>query len=48
MDMGNTVCGTAWNDALWSIALLLLVISFLFIIFIRKIGKRGEIIMNAK
>ena len=24
MDMGNTVSGTAWNDALWSLALLLL------------------------
>lgn len=43
MDMGNTVSGTAWNDALWSLALLLLVISFVFILAIRLIGKRGEI-----
>jgi phosphate transport system permease protein len=43
MDMANTVAGTQWNNALWSIALLLLVISFLFIIFIRKLGKRGDI-----
>ncbi|MBX4259860.1 phosphate ABC transporter permease subunit PstC [Clostridium estertheticum] len=42
MDMANTINGTAWNDALWSIALLLLIISFIFIIIIRKIGKRGE------
>lgn len=42
MDMGNTVTGTAWNDALWSMALLLLIISFLFIFVIRVIGKRGE------
>lgn len=42
MDMANTVGGTAWNDALWSLALILLVISFLFILFIRKIEKRSE------
>ena len=42
MDMANTIDGTAWNDALWSMALLLLIISFIFIIIIRKIGKRGE------
>lgn len=43
MDMGNTVTGTAWNDALWSLAFLLLIISFVFILAIRLIGKRGEI-----
>jgi len=42
MDMGNTVYGTAWNDALWSMALILLIISFIFILIIRAIGKRGE------
>lgn len=42
MDMGNTVSGTPWNDALWSMALLLLIISFVFIFVIRLIGKRGE------
>lgn len=42
MDMGNTVSGTAWNDALWSMALILLIISFIFILIIRAIGKRGE------
>ncbi len=42
MDMGNTVDGSPWNNALWSMALLLLVISFLFIVLIHKIGsKRG-------
>lgn len=43
MDMGNTVAGTPWNDALWSLALLLLIISFVFILVIRAIGKRGDI-----
>jgi phosphate transport system permease protein len=42
MDMSNTVFGTPWNDALWSMALLLLAISFGFIVIIRIIGKRGE------
>ncbi len=42
MDMGNTVSGTAWNDALWSLALFLLIISFMFIIIIRAIEKRSE------
>ncbi|HHW57680.1 MAG TPA: phosphate ABC transporter permease subunit PstC [Clostridia bacterium] len=41
MDMGNTVMGSVWNDALWSLALLLLLISFTFIIIIRLVGRRG-------
>lgn len=40
MDMGNTVMGTLANNALWSIALLLMIISLIFIILIRVIGKR--------
>ncbi|MBU3091953.1 phosphate ABC transporter permease subunit PstC [Clostridium sp. CF011] len=43
MDMANTIYGTAWNDALWSMALLLLIISFVFILIIRKLGRRGEV-----
>ena len=43
MDMANTVSGTAWNNALWAMAFLLMVISFLFIILIRRFGKRGEL-----
>lgn len=42
MDMGNTGFGTAWNDALWSLALLLLIMSLVFIVIIKFIGKRGE------
>ena len=34
MEMGNTASGSAWNDALWSMALLLLIISFIFIFVI--------------
>ena len=40
-DMGNTTSGSEWNNALWSMALLLLLISFLFILIIRLVGKKG-------
>ncbi|MBC8060095.1 MAG: phosphate ABC transporter permease subunit PstC [Clostridiaceae bacterium] len=43
MNMGDSVFGTPNNDALWSMALLLLIISFSFILIIRVIGKRGEV-----
>ncbi|MFF3023799.1 phosphate ABC transporter permease subunit PstC [Gottfriedia sp. NPDC057948] len=40
MDMANTMNGTSWNNALWSLAMILLLISFFFILIIRLIGKR--------
>lgn len=43
MSISNTVDNTPWNDALWSIALILLLISFIFILLIRFIGKRSEV-----
>lgn len=43
MTMANTANNTPWNDALWALAFLLLLISFLFIVIIRFIGKRGEV-----
>lgn len=42
MDMANTIFGTAWNNALWALSFLLLIVSFIFILIIRAIGKRGE------
>lgn len=42
MDMANTVSGTDWNDALWTLALILLIISFIFIVIVRMIEKRSE------
>lgn len=41
-NMGNTVTGSEYNDGLWTMALLLLLISFLFIFLIRIIGRRGN------
>ncbi|WP_052220673.1 phosphate ABC transporter permease subunit PstC [Clostridium homopropionicum] len=43
MDMANTIFGSEWNNALWSLSFLLLVVSFIFILIIRAIGKRGEV-----
>lgn len=43
MDMANTVGGTAWNDALWTLALILLVISFVFIVIVRMIERRSAV-----
>jgi phosphate transport system permease protein len=43
MDLGNTASGTAWNNALWSMAFLLLIISFVFILIVNRIGKKGSV-----
>ncbi len=40
MEMGNTVIGTLSNDLLWTMALILLFISFVFIMLIRTINRR--------
>lgn len=41
MDMGNTVQGSLWNSSLWSMAMVLLAMSFAFILLIRFFT-RGE------
>ncbi|MDT8718148.1 phosphate ABC transporter permease subunit PstC [Clostridium sp. 19966] len=43
MDMGNTADGDPLKNVLWSMAFLLLIVSFLFILIIRFISKRREI-----
>lgn len=43
MDMANTVFGTPWNNAMWSLALLLLILSFSFILLIRYIGSKKQL-----
>lgn len=40
MGMGNTVMGQTENNALWSLALILLAMSCIFMIFMRLTGKR--------
>lgn len=41
MGMGNTVMGSLQNNVLWSLALILLVMSLVFNIITRLIGKKG-------
>lgn len=43
MDMGATVVGTTWNNALWSMGLLLLLMSLCFILIIRVVVRRGAV-----
>lgn len=43
MDMGYTIMGSMWNNALWSMGLILLIMSFLFILTIRLVVKRGMV-----
>jgi phosphate transport system permease protein len=40
LDMGNTVAGEAWNQSLWTMGLILLLISFSFVVIVRRIGRR--------
>lgn len=39
--IGNTVMGTLPNDALWSLALVLLLMSLIFNLLVRTINKKG-------
>lgn len=41
--IGNTTMGTLPNNALWSLALILLLMSLVFNILVRVIGKRGSL-----
>jgi len=40
LDMGNTVAGEAWNEALWTMGLVLLIISFGFVAFVRRLSRK--------
>jgi phosphate transport system permease protein len=42
LDMGNTVAGEPWNEALWTMGLILLVISLVFVWTVRLISRRGS------
>ena len=42
VQMGNTVMGTLPNNALWSLALLLLIMSLVFNLLVKLVGKRGQ------
>jgi phosphate transport system permease protein len=40
LDMGNTVAGEAWNQALWTMGLVLIIISFFFVAFVRRLSRK--------
>jgi phosphate transport system permease protein len=40
LDMGNTVQGEAWNEALWTMGLILLFIALIFVTVVRRMGRR--------
>jgi phosphate transport system permease protein len=40
LDMGNTVFGEPWQDALWTMSLVLLIISISSVVLVRLINKR--------
>jgi len=39
LDMGNTVSGEPWNQALWTMGLVLLIMSFTFVVLARRLGR---------
>jgi phosphate transport system permease protein len=43
LDMGNTVAGEPWNQALWTMGLVLLLISFGFVAIVRRLARRSVI-----
>lgn len=42
MGIGNTVMGSLQNDVLWTLALILLIMSLVFNLIVRAIGRKGE------
>ena len=43
LDMGNTVAGEPWNEALWTMGLILMFISFGFVYIVRRFGRRATL-----
>ena len=43
LDMGNTVAGEPWNQALWTMGLVLLLISFGFVLLVRHLARRSAV-----
>jgi phosphate transport system permease protein len=43
LDMGNTVAGEPWNEVLWTMGLILLILSFTFVGVVRLLARRRAI-----
>ncbi len=48
MGIGNEMMGTVYSDVLWSLALLLLAMSFVFISVIHFIERKGGLNVNGR
>ena len=42
LDMGNTTPAETWNKVLWTMGLVLLLMSFTFVVLARYLGRRGS------
>jgi phosphate transport system permease protein len=40
LDMGNTASGQTWNQALWTMGLVLLLIAVVFVAFVRRLSRQ--------
>ncbi|QAY66577.1 phosphate ABC transporter permease subunit PstC [Paenibacillus protaetiae] len=43
LSMGNTVTGSTHNDALWSLALILMAMTFIFVFIVRWLERRAKV-----
>ncbi|MCM3129267.1 MULTISPECIES: phosphate ABC transporter permease subunit PstC [unclassified Paenibacillus] len=43
LSMGNTAMGSVHNNALWSMALVLLIMTFLFVLLVRLLERRNQV-----
>ena len=43
LDMGNTVQGEPWNEVLWTMGLVLLLMSFGFVLLVRYLGRQKAV-----
>ena len=43
LDMGNTVQGEPWNEALWTMGLVLLLMSLGFVLIVRTLARRRQV-----
>ncbi|PZD95833.1 phosphate ABC transporter permease subunit PstC [Paenibacillus sambharensis] len=43
LSMGNTIMGTAHNNALWTLALILLTMTFVFVFIVRWLERRSKV-----
>ena len=48
LDMGNTVAGEPWNQVLWTMGLILLLMSFGFVLLVRGRQPGGRTVRTTR